>query len=86
MVEASILDGDYVIVRKQDTADEGDIIVALIENDATLKRFYRDGGQVRLEPANHHMQPIHVTHGDFKIQGKVVGIVRLLEGSPSERR
>ncbi len=86
MVEAGILDGDYVIVRKQDTADDGDIIVALIENDATLKRFYRDHGQVRLEPANQQMQPIHVTHGDFQIQGKVVGIVRLLDGGTSERR
>jgi len=85
MVEAGILDGDYVVVRKQDTADDGDIIVALIENDATLKRFYRDHGQVRLEPANQQMKPIAVTHGDFKIQGKVVGIVRLLDGGTSER-
>ncbi len=78
MVEAGILDGDCVIVRKQDTADDGDIIVALIEQEATLKRFYRDRGCVRLEPANHEMKPIHVTSGEFRIQGKVVGVVRLM--------
>jgi len=86
MVEAGILDGDYVIVRKQQTAQDGDIVVALIENEATLKRFYHEHNCVRLEPANHQMQPIHVTHGDFKVQGKVVGIVRLLDGGTSERR
>jgi len=78
MMEAGILDGDYVIVRTQDTADDRDIIVALIENQATLKRFYRDGDGVRLEPANHEMEPIHVTSGEFRIQGKVVGVVRLM--------
>ncbi len=86
MVEAGILDGDYVIVRKQQTAEDGDIVVALIENEATLKRFYREHDRVRLEPANHQMESIHVTHGDFKVQGKVVGIMRLLDGSTSKRR
>jgi len=81
MVKAGILDGDCVIVRKQDTADDGDIVVALIENEATLKRFYRDGNGVRLEPANSSMRPIHVQSGEFKIQGKVVGVQRTIEQS-----
>jgi len=78
MVKASILDGDYVIVRKQQTAEDGDIVVALIENEATLKRFYRDGDGVRLEPANSRMRPIHVQSGEFRIQGKVVGVQRII--------
>ncbi len=78
MVDAGILDGDCVIVRKQDTADDGDIVVALIEQEATLKRLYRDGDGVRLEPENTRMRPIHVRSGDFKIQGKVVGVQRTI--------
>ena len=78
MVEAGILDGDYVIVRKQDTADDGDIVVALIESEATLKRFYRHGESVRLEPANSGMRPIYVQSGEFRIQGKVVGVQRII--------
>jgi repressor LexA len=78
MVESGILDGDYVIVRKQDTADDGDIVVALIENEATLKRFYREANGVRLEPANSTMRSIHVQSGEFKIQGKIVGVQRTM--------
>jgi len=78
MVNAGILDGDYVIIRKQNMADDGDIVVALIENEATLKRFYRDGVGVRLEPANSRMRPIRVQSGEFKIQGKVVGVQRTI--------
>lgn len=78
MIEAGILDGDYVIIRKQDTADDGDIIVALIENEATLKRFHRERDGVRLEPANSRMRPIRVQSGEFKIQGKVVGVQRTI--------
>jgi len=78
MVEAGILDGDYVIVRKQETADDGDIVVALIENEATLKRFYRDAGRVRLEPANRGMLAIHVRSGEFAIQGIVVSVMRVM--------
>ena len=79
MVEAGILDGDYVIVRQQATAEDGDIVVALIEHEATLKRFYREHEGVRLEPANQHMAPIRVTSGAFTIQGKVVGVQRRLD-------
>lgn len=85
MVEAGILDGDYVIVRKQETADDGDIVVALIEDEATLKRFYRENGGVRLEPANQAMAPIHVMSGEFRIQGKLVGVIRVMDAHGSER-
>ncbi len=76
MVEEGIHDGDYVIVLEQETANDGDIIVALIDGDATLKKFYRDGDGYRLEPANGKMEPIPVNSGDFRIQGKVVGVMR----------
>lgn len=79
MVEAGILDGDYVIVRKQETANDGDIVVALIENEATLKRLYREKDGVRLEPANRNMVPVRVRSGEFRIQGKVVAVQRALE-------
>jgi repressor LexA len=78
MVEAGILDGDYVIVRKQETAENGDIVVALIDDEATLKRFYREGRKVRLEPANREMEAIYVKSGEFRIQGKVIGVQRLI--------
>ena len=78
MIEAGILDGDYVIVRKQETADDGDIVVALIDTEATLKRFYRENDGVRLEPANRQMAPVRIRSGDFKIQGKVVAVQRAL--------
>ena len=76
MVNAGILDGDYVIVRKQNTADNGDIVVALIEEEATLKRFYREKNRIRLQPANRKMKPIYVASGEFRIQGKVVAVQR----------
>ena len=79
MMEAGILDGDYVIVRKQETAGDGDIVVALIENEATLKRFFREADGVRLEPANHKMKPVRVQSGEFRIQGKVVSVMRLMD-------
>ena len=76
MVEAGILDGDYVIVRKQNTADDGDIVVALIENEATLKRFHREHDYIRLEPANTTMRSLRVRPEDLCIQGKVIGVQR----------
>ena len=78
MVEAGILDGDYVIVRKQDTAEDGDIVVALIDDEATLKRFYCEKNHIRLEPANRSMKAIRVESGEFRIQGKVVAVHRRL--------
>lgn len=89
MVEAGVLDGDYVVIRKQETAEDGEVVVALIDNEATLKRFYRDGDGVRLEPANSAMQPIRVQTGEFRIQGKLVGVQRQLvekKGSGNQRK
>ena len=80
MIDAGVLDGDYVVVRKQESAEDGDIVVALIEDEATLKRFYRERGGVRLEPANTRMKAIRVRDGEFRIQGKVVGVVRIMDG------
>ncbi len=78
MINDHIQDGDYVIVERRDHAENGDMVVALLDNEnATLKRLYREkGGVVRLQPANPNMKPIHVKTGDFKIQGVVVGVMR----------
>ncbi|MBI2086108.1 transcriptional repressor LexA [Candidatus Daviesbacteria bacterium] len=75
MIEEGILDGDYVIIEEQNTATDGDIVVALLENGlATLKRFFKEKDRIRLEPANSSMAPIYAT--DVKIQGKCVGVIR----------
>ncbi len=75
MIEDGILDGDYVVIEKSDTADEGDIVVALVDDNlATLKRFMRQDGRVVLMPANRDMEPIYPN--DLKIQGKLVGLIR----------
>jgi len=84
MVDAGILDGDVVIVRQQETAENGDIVVALIDDEATLKKFYREGRRVRLEPANSNMKPIYVNQRDFRLQGKVLGVHRVLHPSGSQ--
>jgi len=80
MVEAGILDGDYAVVKLQAHAANGEIVVALMGEEATVKRFYREKDQIRLEPANARLKPIVVTNRseEFKILGKVVGIVRKL--------
>lgn len=75
MIEAGILDGDYVIVRQQQTADNGDIVVAMTaENEATVKRFFREDTYFRLQPENSSMDPIIVN--DVSILGKVTGVYR----------
>jgi len=75
MIEDGIFDGDYVVIEKSDVADEGDIVVALVDDNlATLKRFIRQDGRIVLMPANRDMQPIYPT--ELKIQGKVVGLIR----------
>ena len=80
MIEDGILDGDYVIVRQQPTAEEGEIIVALVEEEATVKRFYREEGRrIRLQPANEAMAPIILPEDEVVIQGKVVAVERVLE-------
>lgn len=74
MIEAGILDGDLVIVEKTSSAQNGDIVVALIENEATVKRFYREKRYIRLQPENKLMEPIIVN--DCAIIGKVIGVFR----------
>jgi repressor LexA len=75
MIEEQIKDGDYVVIEQAETANNGDIVVALLDNGmATLKRFFRETTRVRLEPANSKMSPIFVRN--VRIQGKVVGLIR----------
>jgi repressor LexA len=77
MQEEHILDGDYVMVEKTKIAHNGDIVVALVNgSDATLKRFYREGDNIRLQPSNVTMQPIIVPAGSVEIQGRVIGVLR----------
>jgi len=76
MEEDGILDGDFIIVRKQPTAQNGETVVALINNEATVKKYYRREGGVELRPAHAGMAPIFVQQGDLRIQGKVVGVMR----------
>ncbi len=74
MIEDGILEGDLVVVRRQHDADNGDIVVALLDEEATVKRFYREKGRVRLQPENRLLEPIYVT--ELQILGKVIGLVR----------
>jgi len=74
MIEAGILDGDYILVRKQNTANNGEIVVALIEDEATVKTFYKEATHIRLQPENSTMDPIIVPNCD--ILGKVIGVFR----------
>ncbi len=76
MIEAHIADGDMVIIEQRSVARAGEIVVALLpDGTATLKRFFKEKDRVRLEPANSSLQPIYV-HGDLKIQGVVIGVLR----------
>ncbi|WP_058485483.1 transcriptional repressor LexA [Defluviitalea phaphyphila] len=74
MIEAGIFDNDLVLVRKQSTAENGDIVVAMIEDSATIKRFFREKDHIRLQPENSTMNPIIVSNVD--ILGKVIGLFR----------
>jgi repressor LexA len=77
MVEESILDGDYVIVEERESAANGEVVVALLRGqEATLKRFYREDGEVRLQPANAAMAPLRVRGEELQLQGVVVGVWR----------
>ena len=76
MVEEGICDGDYVVVLRRERAEPGEMVVALIGDDATLKRFYPEGDTVRLQPANAAMKPIYVPTKDVRVQGVVVGLMR----------
>src|SRR5438128_1252417 len=74
MRDAGILAGDHVVVRRQDTAEDGEIVVALVGEEATVKRFFRERDHVRLQPENSEMEPIR--SADVRVLGKVVGVFR----------
>ena len=77
MQDEAILNGDYVLVEKAKTAHNGDIVVALVDSsDATLKRFYREGDSIRLQPSNATMKPIIVPAASVDVQGRVIGVLR----------
>jgi len=77
MIGDGIIDGDYVVVRKQATAEHGQTVVALLDNEATVKRLHRRGDRIELHPANPAMQPIAVSDAEtFRIEGVVVGVIR----------
>jgi repressor LexA len=74
MIDAGILEGDYVVVRPQETARDGEIVVALVGEEATVKRFFREADHVRLQPENATMEPIRSK--DVRVMGRVVGLFR----------
>lgn len=74
MIEVGIFDGDYVVISKQSVARNGEIVACLIDNEATVKRFYKENGYFRLQPENSTMRPIFTDH--VEILGKVVGLIR----------
>ncbi len=77
MVEEGILDGDFALIRKVDTAHDGEIVVALVNNEeATLKTFRREGSMIRLDPANRHYEPQRYRPDQVQIQGRLAGLVR----------
>ena len=76
MIDAGILDGDVVVVTEQNTAENGDIVVALIDDEATVKTFFREDGRIRLQPQNPSMDPIYAD--DIKILGKVTALFRTI--------
>jgi len=77
MIDAGILDGDQVLVEKQSTARNGDMVVALVDDSATVKTFYKESNHYRLQPENANMEPI-IIHGEVYILGKVIGVLRFL--------
>ena len=82
MIGDGILDGDYIFVRKQLQAGPGEIVVAMIEDEATVKRFYPEGDRVRFQPSNPRLKPIYVSREDFRetqIIGVVVGVYRKMQ-------
>lgn len=76
MIDDHILDGDLVLVKPQPIAENGDIVVAVIESEATVKRFYKEKDHIRLQPSNPNYKPI-ILQRDFVISGKVIGLLRL---------
>jgi repressor LexA len=76
MEEDGILNGDFIVVRRQPSVESGEIVVALIDNEATVKKYYKREDHVELRPAHRDMDPIIVREGDLHIEGKVVGVLR----------
>ncbi len=76
MIDDHIEDGDFVVIRKQETASNGERVVAMVQGEATLKKFYKERSRVRLEPANGSMAPIYVSGDDVKVVGVLVGVLR----------
>ena len=76
MIDAGILDGDKIVVRRQPTAENGEIVVALVDDSATVKRFYRKGNQIVLHPENEALSDMVFEDGQVSILGKVVGLMR----------
>ncbi|UCG67159.1 MAG: transcriptional repressor LexA [Deltaproteobacteria bacterium] len=76
MKEDGILDGDFIVVRKQPTAENGETVVALINDEVTIKKYYKRKNYVELRPAHTGMEPIIVKQGDFRIDGRIVGVMR----------
>lgn len=76
MIEDGILDGDIIVVKKQQNASNGDTVVAVIDNEATVKRYYKKKNLIELHPANSTMKPITIENGDFQIKGVLVGLLR----------
>ena len=75
MINVGILDGDYIVARRTPYAENGELVVALVEDSATVKTFYKEDGHYRLQPENDFMDPIIVK--DVSILGKVIGVIRL---------
>jgi repressor LexA len=76
MINAHIMDGDTLLVRAQSVAQNGDIVVAVADGEATVKRFYAERNRIRLQPENDEMKPIYVERGEFRVLGKAVGVIR----------
>lgn len=74
MIDAGILEGDLIAVNKQESANNGDIVVAMLEDEVTVKRFYREADAIRLQPENEKYEPI--VGRDISVVGKVVGLIR----------
>ena len=80
MINSGIFNGDYVIVRMQQSVEQGEIGVAIIDGEATVKRIYSDGNLIKLVPENDYMKPITIMQTDpnFRIGGKVIGVIRMM--------
>ncbi|OGL43603.1 MAG: hypothetical protein A2W05_08480 [Candidatus Schekmanbacteria bacterium RBG_16_38_10] len=77
MIEDSVQDGDFIIVEEKNTANNGEMVIAMLnENEVTLKRYYREKDKIRLQPANQNLKPIFVQEENVKIQGIVIGLLR----------